>query len=382
MSGNRESSSEFDSEPPPTKSFGLFERFSKRKVRLTALSATSVTLFFGLVLLISNTLNLDNSQPASVIEVAQTNSGTNDLTKGSPQDHAVGPNCVSGERVCEFVKDALLNWKSKASCPVRCHWTRYEEFVQHVMAEQNVTRDFATSIVDAVEYEWEEGSTEGSERSEVLRSDLTDSRDQLDQSDNTGAVGSASSSNSDSSIDSIQDSNSESILGDAESTGLCRESKPEDLVWLASYHVDDFHFSRVELIEIVQVYCEVSLAEAQTVVDSLNVDWVQEANQSAQAMAMQGPFSAERLRGALRYLGFTDGEAEAGVDNLNIDWYQQAGRKALAILLVQEPPCLFPPKSLIDMLIQDFMFELDEAIYGVSLYDDAENDLWRVCGPE
>ena len=240
----------------------------------------------------------------------------------------IGAACVEGEPVCEFVKVHLLSeyWEDYVRLG-------YDGFVDYILEVHDVSRDFAEEVLNAVEFNWGNGST----------------------ASGSSSPGSGSAVPTDPNLDSA--------------------------VEYVKFYVDDFSFSKVDLIDILMQSNRFTRDEIIAAIDALNVDWNQEALQKAEDFAAQGPFSRERLYWALLDVNFEPPQALAGVDALGIDWYAQAERAALAFLQRQAPPCRFSYESAVNYLVTEEYFTEDEALFGFYPFDDYENDRWLVCGP-
>jgi hypothetical protein len=268
----------------------------------------------------------------------------------------IGPECVEGEPVCEDVKSILVgtkNWEGGVF-----PWT-YEELVESMMYQHNVTREFAVSVINAVEFDWGE--------------DVTAS--------GTSRPGSPSGSSSVGSEGSSSPSVTQApkITTETPTATSTRGSALDD----AKYHVDNFNFSRAELIDTLVRNFGHSQADVIAAIDSLKVNWNLEAKQAGESILRQGPFSPERIRGALRYIKFLDSEAEAGVAALGIDEYAQASLMARDFLMRQTPPCDFSYEQAFEYMTQREYFEDAPASYGLLEYlelDEDYNDVWLVCG--
>jgi len=259
----------------------------------------------------------------------------------------IGPACAEGEPVCEHVKYLLL----EANYLDGVNPWGYEELIDSIVYLFDVTSEFARAVVDAVEYDW--------------GNDVTAS----------GDSGSGSSTGTSSSQPSAQSP----INTESPPVATTKGSALED----ARFHVDNFHFSRAELIDTLVQNFGHSRSDVIAAIDSLNVNWNLEAKQSAESIAKQGPFSPERIRGALRFLKFLDAEAEAGVAALGIDEYAQADLMARDFLRRQTPPCNFTYYQALDYMTEREYFEEDPASFALLGYlelDENNEDVWLLCG--
>lgn len=301
---------------------------TKKTFLIPALASVLVVSLVGVVLAVqgSNSARSDEE----IVEVPQA-----EPELEIAAEPVIGAACVEGEPVCEFVKAHLLSdsgWE----------WVGfYEQFIDYVVEFNSISRASAEDVVAAVEFDW------CAETTRVI----------------------------------VQPSK---ICGEASpESGSATPAAPESdsAVEYVRYYIDNFNASRIVLIERLVSYNYFTRDEIVAAIDFLNVDWNQEAFQTAQDFASQGPFSAQRLFGSLGYVGFETSQAQAGVDALGIDWYAQAERAALAFLQRQAPPCQFSYESAVNYLVTEEYFTEDEALFGFYPFDDYENDRWLVCGP-
>jgi hypothetical protein len=177
----------------------------------------------------------------------------------------------------------------------------------------------------------------------------------------------------------------EAIIDAIGFTNWAGQQQSRDLVEFAKYHVDNFYFSRLALIEaFVNTFGEDRSASI-AAIDSLNVNWSQEAKQQAESILNQRPVSFSVLIYLLvDELKFLESEARAAEIELGVNWYEQAEKMARLILRQQSPPCNFSYDSMIDVLVNDEYFVEDQAHYGLYdfvTFDENENPTWLVCGP-
>ena len=121
-------------------------------------------------------------------------------------------------------------------------------------------------------------------------------------------------------------------------------------------------FSRTGLIEQLE-YEGYSNYESQKAVDSLNVDWNEQALLKASEYLNYSAFSYSGLMNQLEYEGFSHSEAMYGVDNCGTNWNEQAAKKAREYREYGD----FSDSELIDQLMYEG-FSQSEAEYGVNSY--------------
>src|SRR5690606_28017718 len=130
-------------------------------------------------------------------------------------------------------------------------------------------------------------------------------------------------------------------------------------IWAAESYIEIMSFSRQGLIEQLE-YEGFSTSEATLAVDSLEVDWNEQAVESASSYLEVMSFSREGLIEQLEFDGFTTEEATVGVDSVSVDWNEQAWRSAEAYLEIMP----FSRSELIDQLKFDG-FTTEQATYAV-----------------
>ncbi|MCQ2446372.1 MAG: Ltp family lipoprotein [Clostridia bacterium] len=128
----------------------------------------------------------------------------------------------------------------------------------------------------------------------------------------------------------------------------------------AQSYITVMAFSRSGLIDQLE-YSGYSSEDATFAVDSLNVNWKEQAILKAKDYIDTMAFSRMGLIDQLEYSGFTTEEATYGVDSLTIDWKEQAYKKALSYL----DTMAFSYSSLVDQL-EYSGFTSEEAKYGAT----------------
>ena len=113
-----------------------------------------------------------------------------------------------------------------------------------------------------------------------------------------------------------------------------------------------------------------SLADATAAVDSLNVDWNEQAARSAKQYIKMSGFSRSGLIKQLSYgVGeeYNVADATAAVDSLGVDWNEQAARSAKQYLSISGFSC----KGLIDQLSSEYLEE-NRAYYSGDGYTESQ----------
>lgn len=119
------------------------------------------------------------------------------------------------------------------------------------------------------------------------------------------------------------------------------------------------NFSRKGLIEQLE-YEKFTNEDATYAVDSLNVNWNEQALGSAKSYLRTSAFSKKRLVEQLKYEGFTTDQANYGVENCGANWMEQAVKSARSYLNSSS----FSRDGLIDQLLYEG-FTREQATYGV-----------------
>jgi hypothetical protein len=154
---------------------------------------------------------------------------------------------------------------------------------------------------------------------------------------------------------------------------------------VAQTSVNVSFLSRRDTIEalVFQGYSEQLATQA---VDSLNVDWNLEAKQQAQDFVRQNGSSRLSLLVNLEEItGFLASEALYAVDSLNLDYLEQAARATVGILT--RNPCneqgVIGYQEVFDILYDYRGFELFEADHGVSSQlVEGDDGWWWAMYPE
>jgi hypothetical protein len=363
----------------------------------------------------------------AVLAVQATNSPEVSLDESSSEavdQPAIGFSCVKGTVVCEEVKSILLDTDYEE---VLTKWTR-QSLIQHLVDTQYVSVKFATEVVDAVRFDWGDGSTyaggSGSESSTGASSGNS----------RTSGIGGACVRGK-----VICEAAIYVLIESDQGKGFTRENFIE--VWMSEYGatrvevegiisaigftnwagsasaggsgnytldpcysnpaegkkllscaknaaqttVDFAFFSRRDVIEAL-VFQGYSNELATQAVDSLNVDWNLEAKQQAQDLVRQAGSSRLWLLGFLEdQLGFLASEAAEGVDSLNLDYLEQAVRATVGFLT--RNPCdeqgVYSYYYVFDYLYEREGFDLYEADHGVnSQLVEGDDGWWWAMYPE
>jgi uncharacterized protein with LGFP repeats len=128
----------------------------------------------------------------------------------------------------------------------------------------------------------------------------------------------------------------------------------------AKSYLDFMSFSRVGLIDQL-VFEGFSIGDATWAVDSLNVNWREEAVQSARSYLNSGSFSRSGLIEQLEFEDFATGDAIWAVDSVNANWNEEAAQSAKSYLRFSS----FSRSGLISQLVFEG-FTPQQAEYGVN----------------
>ena len=126
-----------------------------------------------------------------------------------------------------------------------------------------------------------------------------------------------------------------------------------------NYH-DSSWLSRVAMIDLI-VADGFSIADAIHGVDSLRLDWSEEAVGMADMAIAADWFSRQGLVDHLVFQGFTENEASYAADAIGVDWRKEAAGQALDYLEY----AFYTYEELVDQLVYDG-FTPEEAEYGAS----------------
>ena len=336
---------------------------------IPALASVLVVSLVGVVLAVQATNSPAVDQDSSDISLDESNT-----------EEAIGFACVEGTPICDEVKSILLGSDYD---DVVANWTR-ESLIAHIEYKYGRSRTFATEVVDAVRFDWGDGST-------YAGSD-------------TGMSGSGSSSGSGSgsgsASSSIPCSGSASVcafLKEIYGLGQFDDFIKEDLVSyiVRTYRVtqasaeatvdstgyiwgdrglpeieraarnltnEASRLSRVQVAEYMRDTIGLDYSDSLVAIDALGVNWNLKAQQQAQFVANQGPLSRLALLYIVEDLSkFEADEAVFAVDSLNIDWYDQAFE--MARLYLEGNSCdEFPgAQDLFDVLYDKEGFTQDQA---------------------
>jgi hypothetical protein len=361
---------------------------------IPALASVLVVSLVGVVLAVQATNTPTADQESAEVSLEESN-------PEAEEQPAIGFYCVKGTVVCEEVKSILLDTDYEE---VLTKWTR-QSLIQHLVDTQYVSVKFATEVVDAVRFDWGDGSTYAGSAT-----------------GNSGS-GNSTGSGSGSAASSIPCAGAARIcafLKEIYGLGQFDEFIKEDLVSyiVRTYKVteaaaeatvdstgyiwgdrglpelqraaknltrDAETMSRIQVAEYMRDYIGLGYSESLAAIDALGINWNLKAKKVVEEFASQGPFSARYMWSVLVQQDFLAEEATYAVDSLDIDWYQQAERMVFRILSAQTPPCEFTYDGFMDVMIEDEGFFPDEAQWGILSYleiDENYNDVWLVCGPQ
>lgn len=133
----------------------------------------------------------------------------------------------------------------------------------------------------------------------------------------------------------------------------------------AKNELDSGSFSRSELIEVLETM-GFTAADAEYAVDTVKVDWTEQAAKRAEAALDFGSlaYSRSKLIELLKTMGFAAADAEYGVDTVKADrWNEQAAKFAEWSLGIES--LSFSRSGLITQLEFEG-FTTEQAIYGVN----------------
>ncbi len=130
----------------------------------------------------------------------------------------------------------------------------------------------------------------------------------------------------------------------------------------AKDHLEYSGYSRIGLIEELREIDRYSVSDATAAVDSLNIDWKEQAVKSAKDHLEYSGYSRIGLIEELREIDrYSVSDATAAVDSLNIDWKEQAVKSAKDYLEYSG----YSRIGLIEELREIDRYTVDQATYGV-----------------
>ena len=299
----------------------------------------------------------------AVLAVQATNSPEVSADESNASEE-VGFACVSGTPICEEVKSLLLDTDYNE---VLANWTR-ESLIAHLEYKYGRSRIFATEVIDAVKFDWGDGSTYsgGSVAEESTRDGSGDS---------TSAPRSPSSA-----PPPVIDTPSlpSGVTAPQDKTSLASAVEHAKLIVQMSI------ISRRDLIEAM-TYLGYSNELSTQAIDSLGVNWGIEAQQQARHSLEYNAFSRYLLLLHLETFGYLEAERVYGVDSLNIDFIEQAKREVDNVLTRQ--PCadmtVVGINSMYNHLYNVKWFEYEESWSAIeSQYDEDDFGWWWLMYPE
>ena len=292
---------------------------------------------------------------------------------------AIGFACVAGTVVCEDVKTILLDGDYQE---VLAKWTR-ESLIKYLVDTHYVSVGFATDVVDAVKFEWGDGSSyagssdsgsstqAGSGNStstavgaacvrgqdiceaakyvlietdqgksftrenfiEVWMSTYKASREKVEAIVNaigfTNWAGSASSGGTSSS------GGSSAPPPVVSQSGLSPSQVARSII--ESINAFGSAYSRLQVIDYMVSLHKINRTEATSALDALGLNWNLQAAKAAKWFSTQAWTSYRSRVGWQATLTneerFTSSEATYAIDSLNIDWNANASRAAVNLLL-------------------------------------------------
>lgn len=382
---------------------------TKKTFLIPALSSVLVVSLVGVVSAVQGgVFGLSNQDSAEV------------TLEESISEEAIGFACVSGTEICEEVKSILLG---TAYDEVVANWTR-ESLIAHLEYKYGRSRIFATEVVDAVKFDWGDGSSIGACVSGELACDqaryvliTTDqgkiftrdqfvstwmdwygvSREQVEAiidelgftnwAGSTNAGGNTRSGGS-SSAPSGPQTNLPNPSAPAQS-GLSPSEAARSTI--ESVNAFGSAYSRLQIIDYMVSNSKFDRTVATSALDGLGVDWNLQATKAARYFTNQtslSHLSRSNFQEMLTDKRWTASEATYGVDSLGIDWNAQASRAGKKMLEVNH--CMafvvqseFGPSADIDELASYIMgtwkFTQDEAYSGALDQLEMEGDwVWKV----
>jgi hypothetical protein len=347
---------------------------------------------------------------------------------------AIGFACVAGTEICEEVKSILLDTNYEE---VLTNWTR-ESLIAHLEYKYGRSRGFATDVVDAIKFDWGDGSSDaggsdsgsstqaGSGNStstavgaacvrgqdiceaakyvlietdqgksftrenfiEVWMSTYKASREKVEAIVNaigfTNWAGSASSGGTSSS------GGSAAPPPVVSQSGLSPSEVARSII--ESINAYGSAYSRLQVIDYMVSLYKINRTDATSALDALGVNWNLQAAKAAKWFSTQAWTSYRSKVGWQEILEdeerFTASEAEYAINSINLDWSAQASRAGKWML--ENNHCMafvvqseFGPSADIDDLASYIMgtfdFTEDEAYYGAMDQVEMEGDwVWKI----
>jgi hypothetical protein len=293
-------------------------------------------------------LALQAANPTKVSEDASSDSG------------AIGFACVSGTPICEEVKSILLKTDYDE---VVANWTR-ESLIAHLEYKYGRSRIFATEVVDSIKFDWGDGSSVGACVSGELICDqaryvliTTDQGKQFTREEFISTwmdwYG-GTREKVEAIIDELGFTNwagTGSAKGSAPSRGSTNSPSNQEATELPPALLPQAPVSPT---------AESTPDQGQTAI-----------NRASEILGLWGDsYGPSRLRAidtAVSAFSFSREEATAAVDSLNIDWYEQAYKMA-GVYLSANPCDHFPgAQDMFDVLYEIELFTNDQAwsaVYG------------------
>jgi hypothetical protein len=364
----------------------------------------------------------------AVLAVQATNSLEVSLGESSSEavdQPAIGFACVAGTVVCEEVKDILLETDYEE---VLRTWTR-SSLIDYIVGRHGRSLNFVTEVVDAVRFDWGDGSTyigdfesDGPSASagacvsgepicdaaryvlvksgqgknftrenfiEVWMSTYGATRAEVEGI--ISAIGFTDWAGSTNAGGSGAPSTTVPPPPTSAQSGLSPSEEARSII--ESINAFGSAYSRLQIIDYMVSLRKLDRTVATSALDGLGVNWNLEATKAAGWYATRNPWTSyqskvgwqEILEDDLR---FTASEAEYAINSMNLDWNAQASRAGKRMLEINH--CMafvvqseFGPSADVDDLASYIMgtfdFTEDEAYYGAMDQVELEGDwVWKI----
>jgi hypothetical protein len=325
---------------------------------IPALASVIVVSLVGVVLAVQVTNSPPADQESAEVSLEESN-------PEAEEQPAIGFSCVKGTVVCEEVKSILLDTDYEE---VLTKWTR-QSLIQHLVDTQYVSVKFATEVVDAVKFDWGDGSTyaggSGSESSTGASSGNS----------RTSGIGGACVRGK-----VICEAAIYVLIESDQGKGFTRENFIE--VWMSEYGA-----TRVEVEGIISAIGFTNWARSSgttalppallpevpvSPTAGLTPDQGQTATYRANEILnlwgeSYGPSRLRVIDDIVRLFGFGIEESTEAVDSLNADWNTQAF-KAARNLAKQAGLSKFSKKGIENLLVER-KFTQAEAEYAMNTLD-------------
>ena len=364
----------------------------------------------------------------AVLAVQATNSPEVSLDQSSSEavdQPAIGFACVAGTVVCEEVKDILLETDYEE---VLRTWTR-SSLIDYIVGRHGRSLNFVTEVVDAVRFDWGDGSTyigdfesdgpsasagacvSGEPICDAARYVLVKSGQgknftrenfieawmstygatRAEVEGIISAIGFTDWAVSERAGGSGAPSTTVPPTPTSAQSGLSPTEEARSII--ESINAFGSAYSRLQIIDYMVSLRKLDRTVATSALDGLGVNWNLEATKAAGWYATRNPWTSyqskvgwqEILEDDLR---FTASEAEYAINSMNLDWNAQASRAGKRMLEINH--CMafvvqseFGPSADVDDLASYIMgtfdFTEDEAYYGAMDQVELEGDwVWKI----